>query len=118
MDRNLYERQLDGAWREAMKIVFQQQVLETATEFPSSLSKREKRIRDSAIDFIAKQTGAAPEYVSNALIEAAHNYLGAPNGEADPEWLQPPDWTGFKAGWEVRTEVVVPQAGGDLSIGQ
>jgi hypothetical protein len=110
MDRNLYERQLDGAWREAMKIVFQQHVLATASEFPASLSKREKRTRDTAINFIAKQTGAARGYVSNVLIEAAHNYLSAPNGEADPEWLQPPSWTGFRAGYEVRTEVVVPQA--------
>jgi hypothetical protein len=110
MNRNLYERQLDGSWREAMKIVFQQQVIATASEFPASLSKKEKRIRDIAIDFIARQTGASPEYVSNALTEAAHNYLSAPNGEADPEWLQPPCWAGFRAGYEVRTEVVVPQA--------
>jgi hypothetical protein len=41
------ERQLDASWREAIRIVFQQRVLASASEFPESLSNKEKHIRDS-----------------------------------------------------------------------
>jgi hypothetical protein len=108
------ERQLDQAWLEAVRIIFRQQILAAEIEGPADtdrhLSKREKAVRDLAIDFIAKQIGCEAEYVRNALTEAAHNYRSAPGSEADPSWLAPPNWTGFKAGWEIRTEVVVPQA--------
>ena len=75
------ERQLDASWREAIRIVFQQRVLASASEFPESLSNKEKHIRDSAVDFITKQTGTAPGYVRNALTEAAHNYFNAKPSE-------------------------------------
>jgi hypothetical protein len=113
MNRNV-QRQLDSAWLEAVRIVFRQQVLAAGIEGSSDpdrhLSKREKAVRDVAIDFIARRTGCESWYVLNALTEAAHNYRSAPGSEADPSWLAPPNWTGFKAGWEIRTEVVVPQA--------
>lgn len=112
------KRQLDSAWLEAIRIVHRQQVLASVIEGPPDpdrhLSKREKAVRDVAIDFIAKRTGSESWYVRNALTEAAHSYRSAPGSEADPSWLAPLSWTGFKVGWEVRTEVVVPQAGTDV----
>jgi hypothetical protein len=101
------ERHLDAAWREAIRIVFQQRVLATASEFPESLTNKEKRNRDNAVDFIARATGTEREYVSNALTEAAHNYLSAKPSEADSAWLQPPNWPSFVTGWEVPNEVVI-----------
>jgi hypothetical protein len=113
MNRNL-ERQLDQAWLEAVRIIFRQQILAAGIDGPEDtdrhLSKREKAVRDVAIDFIARRTGCESWYVLNALTEAAHNYRSAPGSEADPSYLAPPDWTGFVTGWEVHTEVVIPQS--------
>jgi hypothetical protein len=117
MNRNV-QRQLDGAWLEAVRIIHRQQVLASVIEGPPDtdrhLSKREKAVRDTAIDFIARQIGCESEYVRNALSEAVHNYVSAPASEADPSLLAPPSWSGFRAGYEVRTEVVVSHADAGL----
>jgi hypothetical protein len=106
------EHQLDASWREAIRLVYEQQVIEGGNEGPREhdrwLPPRKVRIRDAAIDFIARKTGTAPGYVRNALTEAAHNYGTAPGTEADPNWLAPPDWTAFVVGWETHTEIVMP----------